>query len=189
MAKNLIYKPRCSSCPYYGVHRELAAKTVKGVFLPSGCRYCSGGKKIRVFKRSDPKVYIPSWCPRHKSPAEIRVYCLKDINAWYLNSLFERDNHRCSPSGYEYAVRHECVTELTAKSFYESTQQNLIHDILGFDVQTNEVIEIDDGLRPYFFCVREFGVEIVAYFDRDMARKNKLDRPDLEEPDTDLDSW
>ena len=87
MAKNLIYKPRCSSCPYYGVHRELAAKTVKGVFLPSGCRYCSGGKKIRVFKRSDPKVYIPSWCPRHKSPAEIRVYCLKDINAWYLNSL------------------------------------------------------------------------------------------------------
>lgn len=48
-------------------------------------------------------------------------------------------------------MRHECSTELTAKGFYESTEHKLISDVLGFSVQTNEVIEIDDGLRPYYF--------------------------------------
>ena len=83
-------------------------------------------------------------------------------------------------------MRHECSTELTAKGFYESTEHKLISDVLGFPVQVNEVIEIDDGLRPYFFVVHEYGVELLAYFDRDSARKNKLDRTDLEEPDTAL---
>ena len=61
-----------------------------------------------------------------------------------------------------------------------------ISDILGFPVRTNEVIEIDDGLKPYCFFVHEYGIELLAYFDRDCARKNKLDRTDLEEPDTAL---
>ena len=78
MAKTLFHKPRCSICPYYGVHNESVPKKVEGAFLRVGCRYCSGGKRIRVFKRSDPKVYIPSWCPRHKVPAEMRVYCYKN---------------------------------------------------------------------------------------------------------------
>ena len=76
-----------------------------------------------------------------------------------------------------------------AKGFYELTEQKLISDILGFSVWTNEVIEIDDGLKPYYFFIHEYGIEVLTYFDRDRARKNKLDRPDLEDPDTDLDSW
>ena len=186
MAKNLFHKPRCSSCEYYGVHNESVPKKVAGAFLRVGCRYCSGGKRIRVFKRSDPKVYIPSWCPRRKESAELRVYCYKDTDAWFLSFLFEQDGAHRSAHGYEYAVRHECSTELTAKGFYESTEHKLISDVLGFPVQVNEVIEIDDGLRPYFFVVHEYGVELLAYFDRDSARKNKLDRTDLEEPDTAL---
>lgn len=186
MAKISIHKPRCAACPYYGVHSESVPRKVKGAFLRVGCRYCSGGKKIRVFKRSDPKVYIPSWCPRRKKPAEIRIYCYKDVNAWYINFLFEQDGMRHSPSGHEYSVRHECSTELTAKEFYELTEQKLIRDILGFNVWSNEIIEIDDGLKPYFFHVHEYGIEVLVYFDRDRARENKLERPDLEEPDTDL---
>lgn len=185
MAKKLIHKPRCSSCPYYGIYSGSAAKKMGGVFLQAGCRYCSGGKKIRKFRLSDPKVYIPSWCPRHKIPAEMRVYCYKDTNTWYINFLFERDGTHRSPSGYEYAVRHACSTELTAKEFYKLTEQMLIHDILGFNVWTNEVIEIDDGLIPYYFYVCEHGVEVLAYFDRDKALKNKLVRPDLDESGTD----
>ena len=186
MAQSLIYKPRCSTCPYYGVHSEPVPRKVKGAFLQAGCRYCSGGKKIRVFKSSDPKAYIPSWCPRRKAPAEMRVYCYKDTNAWYMNFLFEHEGMHRSPFGYEYAVRHECSTELTAKGFYELTEQKLLHDILGFHVWTNEIVEIDDGLKPYYFYVCEHGIEVLTYFDRDSARKNKLDRPDLEEPATDL---
>ena len=83
-------------------------------------------------------------------------------------------------------MRYEYTTELTAKGFYELTEQKLISDILGFPVRTNEVIEIDDGLKPYWFFVHEYGIELLAYFARDSARKNKLDRTDLEEPDTAL---
>ena len=46
--------------------------------------------------------------------------------------------------------------------------------------------EIDDGLKPYCFFVHEYGIELLAYFDRDSARKNELDRTDLEEPNTDF---
>lgn len=116
----------------------------------------------------------------------MRIYCYKDTNAWFLNFLFEQDGARRFPSGHEYAVRHECSTELTAKEFYELTEQKLVDDILGFPVSNNEVIEIDDGLSPYRFVVHEYGVELLAYFDRDSARKNKLNRTDLEEPDTAL---
>ena len=83
-------------------------------------------------------------------------------------------------------MRYEYTTELTAKGFYELTEQKLISDILGFPVQTNEVIEIDDGLKPYWFFVHEYGIELLAYFDRDSARKNELDRTDLEEPNADF---
>lgn len=186
MVKISIHKPRCATCPYYEIHSEPVPRKVKGAFLQVGSRYCFGGKKIRVFKRSDPKVYVPSWCPRRKVPAEMRIYCYKDANAWYLNFLFEQDGARRSPHGYEYAVRYEYTTELTAKGFYELTGQKLISDILGFPVRTNEVIEIDDGLKPYCFFVHEYGIELLAYFDRDSARKNELDRTDLEEPNTDF---
>ena len=173
MAKSPIHKPRCEDCPYYGRHNEPVPKKVKGAFLKSGCRYCSGGKRIKVFKSSDPKVYVPSWCSRRKAPAELRVYSYKDTNTWYLRRLFKDEGISSSPSGYEYAVRYESTTELTARSFYELLQQQMIEDILGFEVWTDEVIEIDDGLVPYYFHVREFTADVLTYFDRDRARKNE----------------
>ena len=101
----------------------------------------------------------------------MRIYCYKDTNAWFLNFLLEQDGVRRFPSGHEYAVRHKCSTELTAKGFCELTEQKPVDD---------------DGLRPYCFVVHEYGVNLLAYFDRDSAHKNKLDRPDLEKLDTDF---
>ena len=39
-----------------------------------GERFCTGGKRARKFKRSDPKIYVPDWCPTRKKPCELRVY-------------------------------------------------------------------------------------------------------------------
>ena len=36
MAKISIHKPRCSSCPYYGIHSEPVPKKVKGDVSPGG---------------------------------------------------------------------------------------------------------------------------------------------------------
>lgn len=169
MGNSPIHKPRCVNCPHYGCHSGPAAQKVKGAFLRVGSRYCSGGKRIRVFKSSDPKVYVPSWCPRQKSPAELRVYCYKDTDSWYLRQLLEQDGIRSAPSGYKYAVRYEGSTALTARDFYEQIQRQPIADILGLKVLFGEVVEIDDGLVPYYFHVHECGADVFTYFDRDFV--------------------
>lgn len=183
-----ISKPRCSECPCYGYHSDPVPKKIAGAYLKVGSRYCTGGKRARVFKPSDPKRAVPSWCPRRKAPAELRVYCFKDITAWHFNYLYEKRGNVNIPSAFEYAVRHESSTGLTAKEFYDLTQQKLLKDILGFRVSTNEILEIDDGLKPYFFLIRENGIEILYFFDGKRARQNKLDRADLDalDPESDI---
>lgn len=175
-----IYKPRCDTCPYYGRHTEPVPRKVQGAFLKVGSRYCTGGKRIKVFKPRDPKVYVPSWCPRRKSPAELRVYCFKNSNSWFLHYLLERDGVHSLPSGCDYAVRYEDHTEVTAHDFYELIQQKTITEILGVQVRTGEIIEIDDGLKAYYFYAGEYGTNILTHFDRERARKNKLEPSDTD---------
>lgn len=188
MANNPIRKPLCSGCPFRGQNDGLVAKVIKGVYIKPGCRYCSAGKRIKVFKAADPKKFVPSWCPRRKTPAELRVYCYKDIMTCHLNYLFEQEGGKNSPIACEYAMRYECKTELTAKGFYDLSQQLWPSDILKFRVYTNEVVEIDDGLKPYYFCIREGSIEVLFSFDRERAWKNQLDRPDLKDEGQDDDS-
>jgi len=180
MAKKLIRKPRCQNCPHYGVHSGPYAQKVKGVSLQVGTRYCAGGKRIKVFKPRDPKKQIPTWCPRRKSPAELRVYCYKDSNTWYLHHLMKSHGIQGLPSGFEYAVRYEGTVGLTAREFYKQLQQKFVSDILGFHVGVNEIIEIDDGLLPYYFHICGYDTSVLPYFDRDKARRNKLERPNTE---------
>ena len=66
--------------PYYGIHSEPVPRKVNGAFLQMGSRYCTRGEKIRVFKRSAPKVYVPSWCPRRKEPD--RIYVMNKFFDW-----------------------------------------------------------------------------------------------------------
>ena len=35
--------------------------------LQFGQQYCTAGKKYRMFKKKDPKIYPPNWCPKLKS--------------------------------------------------------------------------------------------------------------------------
>lgn len=71
-------------------------------------------------------------------------------------------------------MRYEGSVAMTARDFFEQAQAQPIADILGFQVKIGEVIEIDDGLVPYYFHVCEYGIDVFTYFDRDRARKNKL---------------
>ena len=38
----------------------------KGVTMHLGECFCVAGKRARKFKRSDPKIYVPDWCPKRK---------------------------------------------------------------------------------------------------------------------------
>lgn len=58
-----------------------------------------------------------------------------------------------SPSFTHYKFRAELPFGKTAKQFYDALQEEPLNDILPVEVHIGEIIEIDDGLQPYFFYV------------------------------------
>lgn len=69
MAREKVYRFRCSDCPDCFIYEKTDLRKVPGAVLKFGERYCRGSKKVREFKRRDLKVYPPSWCPKRKTDA------------------------------------------------------------------------------------------------------------------------
>lgn len=148
-----------------------------------GCtRYCNGFPKKRKSKRfrsSDPKYKPPKWCPRRISPPVCRIYGFVNSEAavtdWLLNresAAAESGNEQSayySVSPHRYKLRLELPLGLTAKQFYEAMQSDAstcITSKISSHVEYGEVIEIDDGLKPYYFYYTTFRVIPLFYFDR-----------------------
>ena len=81
----MLRKPTCSDCPHNLQYMERLPIKKKGVTMHLGERFCVAGKRARKFKRSDPKTYVPSWCPRLKAPCELRIYGLKNQREWRMH--------------------------------------------------------------------------------------------------------
>ena len=70
---------------------------------------------------------------------------------------------------YHYKLRLELPLAMTAKQFYEAMQfeaDTCVADEVRNQVEYGEVIEIDDGLKPYYFYFTSFRVIPLPYFDR-----------------------
>lgn len=173
MAREEIYRFRCSDCPNCFTYRESIPKKISGAFLEFGKRYCQGGKKTRGFKPRDPKIYPPSWCPKLKCPVEYRIYAYKDVNAWYLHRLLQAKGLLNTPNGHEFAVRSDGHTALSARNFWKEVKFKSASEVLGVPIYDDEVIEIDDGLRPCFFHMEDGTVKVLLRFQSDKARENQ----------------
>lgn len=144
--------PGCGQCQY---HQRMG-----GV---SETRYCAGfkRKKPRRFRRSDPVYKAPKWCPRRIDPPICRIYGFKDERSEYMDFLW-REEYRTgqmktiSPSSFHYKLRTEIQLGMTAKQFFDASQQGYVCDIMSEKVTNGEIIEIDDGLQPYYFYVLDF---------------------------------
>ena len=136
------------------------------------------GKRAREMKKRDPKVYPPSWCPKRKDPIELRLYAYKDTNVWYCRYKMKQQGLKITPRGHEYALKHEGHINMTAAVFQREAKRQLLSSILDFLPMTDEVIEIDDGLKPWFFLVKKQGVALLTHFDRDAALRNQYQIPD-----------
>ena len=170
MAKQKCTFPgqNCPSCPYH----EMVGVT----------RYCSGfpkKRKAKRFRASDPRYKPPKWCPRLISPPACRVYGFKDqeseLAAWMLNqdaaSAKGIHGQEVSPfvSACHYKLRLELPLAITAKQFYDAMQfeaDTCVTDEVRNQVEYGEVIEIDDGLKPYYFYYTSLRVIPLPYFDR-----------------------
>lgn len=170
MAKQTIRSFHCLSCPDRHTYLEHASMRGHGVTLHFGDEYCAGGKKYRVFKKKDPKTYPPSWCPKLKWPCDFRVYTFKDSTSWYTHQLFHRDD---APSGYACAVRVDGTVELRPTDFLSELEEKTASELLGIEVKTGEVVEIDDGLKACCFYIGMDGVQYLPYWDAARARQNQ----------------
>lgn len=173
MKKTTIRRFQCVDCTCHKVQTGAESVKVSGRFLRIGDRYCTGGKRARRFRPGDPKVYPPSWCPRQKDPVEYRIYAFKDSDAWFLHYCLQTRGIDEAPSGFAYALRAEGYVDYDASGFLRETEWRTPSDVLGVPVSREEVIEIDDGLKPYFFHVTQKGVRVLSFFNTEAARQNQ----------------
>ena len=70
-----------------------------------------------------------------------------------------------SPTPTHYKSREELALGKTAKQFYDAVQSEPLSDVLPVEVHSGEIIEIDDGLQPYYFYVLDYASVIpLSYF-------------------------
>ena len=112
-----IQRFHCSRCPHRLTYLKGEPRQEGYIVLQFGQQYCTAGKKYRMFKKKDPKIYPPNWCPKLKKPCEFRVYDFKDANTWYLHTLLKR---KSPPDGYQYAVRLSGTVNLTPSAFFST---------------------------------------------------------------------
>ena len=137
-------EPGCRTC----LHHQEAGLT----------RYCGGfkGKKPKRFRSSDPIFKVPRWCPKRLSPTICRIYGFAGAHCEYMEMLSIADFNPNEPYIYpiesHYKLRRELPISMNAKQFFQAAQSESLEELLSDDdLSLGEVIEIDDGLRPYYF--------------------------------------
>lgn len=80
------------------------------------------------------------------------------------------------PSAPHYKLRAEIPLGLSAKAFYQATREQVLEDILpGQQVEYGEVLEIADGLKPYYFVrMNSMTVLPIPFFMVDMVKKSEV---------------
>jgi len=105
-------------------------------------------------------------------PAEYRIYSYMNAAVWYYRRLFQKAGAPLAPSGYEYALRAEGSISMAPAAFQKALKGQSPSELIGIPICTGDVIEIDDGLLPYFFFVMDKKVEVLYRFNREAALKN-----------------
>ncbi|MBD5097988.1 MAG: hypothetical protein HDT35_00220 [Clostridiales bacterium] len=154
--------PGCGQCPH---HQRVGSALCE-------TRYCAGFKrrKPKRFGKADPASKAPKWCPRRITPPVCRVHGFKDEQSAYMDLLRRAEYHAgqletISPLSSHYAPRTEIPLGMTAKQFFDASQEKPLFRIMPKEVHDGEIIEIDDGLQPYYFYILDYATVIpLPYF-------------------------
>lgn len=74
MYEEKVRKFKCYYCPDCKLYAGSETKIVHGRRMKPNTKYCTGGKKIIIFRSDDPKVNVPKWCPKLRVPPTLRIY-------------------------------------------------------------------------------------------------------------------
>ena len=147
-------------------------------------RYCGGFPKRRNPKRfqaSDPKIKAPQWCPRRLPTPVCRIYGFADEQSRFMDTLVRdrfdpsRDQF-ISVQGIHYKLRLEMPFSMNARTFFEAARHGGAYELLAeADIDLGEVVEIDDGLKHYYFYYLSWS-KLVPVITFDCAQVQKGDQ-------------
>lgn len=174
--KYTLRRPSCLGCPHNLHFGDFVPKKQYGVMMHTGEHYCTGGKRARRFKRDDPKIAVPQWCPKRKNPCELRIYELKSVQDRQMFLCLSGDpDDPLYISEYRYALASSAKIELTPQEFGGRCQNEPYEELLGVNPPLYSVVEIDDGLAPAFFYKTAEGLKLAPYFRAEKARANRME--------------
>ncbi len=149
-----------------------------------GTRYCGGfprKRKPKRFSSSDPQYKAPKWCPRRISPPVCRIYGFADEQSRFMELLNQerfdpKREQYIFPNAGHYKLFCEMNLGMKAKAFFDKVSRGSAFEVLSEhgiqDIQLGEVIEIDDGLKPYYFYYLNWSKVVpVMLFDRTRVQK------------------
>ena len=79
------------------------------------------------------------------------------------------------PYPSRYAIKYEGESPYTAMKFAKQTKRHSLAELLSMQLQPYEILEIDDGIRPYCFIVERLGHVRCIRFKSDIARESKYE--------------
>ena len=157
--KYKFYEPGCYCCSHLERRGTGIAET----------RYCNNFPRDRVkrFRSSDPQIKAPSGCPRRISPPALRVYGFLDEfgRTMELNRLPAPGSptpEYLHPQRSHYKLRLETQIAMTARQFYLEVKRRRGLDDFVENIEIGEVVEIDNGLKPYAFVYLGGGSLVMA---------------------------
>lgn len=166
-------RPTCAECPSFLRFREKAPRKEHGVTLRPGERYCLGGKRPRLFRPSDPKVYPAKWCPRKIHPYIFRVY-----RENFLMEMCSQGKKRRVSRGeikypHAYTLNHEGTSNWSGGDVLEILRQrgeqdrlkglSDVEELLERHFLEGDILEFHDGLKPMFYLVTWKGIRQVVF--------------------------
>ena len=122
--------------------------------------YCTGkGKNSRRLKKKDRGAFPPDWCPRYIDPPKLRIY--SPVGKKHALDRFDKSTwYTPNPSPQQYRLRLEMDSPISAFNLYESITGLLqwrsvrledVCELAGTEVEDEDVLELDDGIRPICF--------------------------------------
>ena len=172
---NSVLLPSCSDCPAF-LRCEKTGLEANGVRLEPGFCYCISGKRPRRFSSKAARIRVPKWCPKRKTPCELRVYGFKNTDEFLMHSFLQcKSDHDITPEARRYAVAYEGHTELTPRNFWLACNKVPARELIDKEVPWFCIVEIDDGLRPYCFYRAKNRFILLPYFKTETAQKNTME--------------
>ena len=177
MYKEKVRKFKCYYCSDCKLYAGSETKTIHGRRMKPNTKYCTGGKKVIIFRSDDPKVNVPKWCPKRRM---LLCYGSTTSALWKLSwakVCLRPTEFRFSPTPAAMQCGMRGLT-LYRDGICKANQKVLFGRTAPYAAAAYEILEIDDGIRPYCFLVERLGRVRCIRFKSDIARENKFDESD-----------